>query len=168
MGQLPGPPPQWHGAEESMRSWLAAKTEEERRRQEEEKTRQESLRLEQRRIEADMLRTSLNGGIPRPSFRSSSPEWVAVSPSSVGVGAAVSRPAEPAATAPAVAPFSGSSVTRSPSRFPLSVRRPVFRRTIDPEFRPGPSRLLWISGFSPTRAGDNFVLHGLRIPSTWV
>ncbi|KAK6226192.1 hypothetical protein QIS74_02239 [Colletotrichum tabaci] len=66
MGQLPGPPPQWHGAEESMRSWLAAKTEEERRRQEEEKTRQESLRLEQRRIEADMLRTSLNGGIPPP------------------------------------------------------------------------------------------------------
>ncbi|KAK1971382.1 hypothetical protein LZ32DRAFT_439805 [Colletotrichum eremochloae] len=66
MGQLPGPPPQWHGAEESMKSWLAAKTEEERRRQEEEKTRQESLRLEQRRIEADMLRTSLNGGIPPP------------------------------------------------------------------------------------------------------
>ncbi|KAJ0153488.1 hypothetical protein CTA2_13122 [Colletotrichum tanaceti] len=66
MSQLPGPPPQWHGAEESMRSWLAAKTEEERRRQEEEKTRQESLRLEQRRIEADMLRTSLNGGIPPP------------------------------------------------------------------------------------------------------
>ncbi|TEA12037.1 hypothetical protein C8034_v006790 [Colletotrichum sidae] len=66
MGQLPGPPPQWQGAEDSMRSWLAAKTEEERRRQEEEKTRQESLRLEQRRIEADMLRTSLNGGIPPP------------------------------------------------------------------------------------------------------
>ncbi|KAF4861373.1 hypothetical protein CGCSCA1_v014930 [Colletotrichum siamense] len=66
MGQLPGPPPQWQGAEDSMRSWLAAKTEEERRRQEEEKTRQESLRLEQRRIEADMLRTSLSGGIPPP------------------------------------------------------------------------------------------------------
>ncbi|KAF4777104.1 hypothetical protein HER10_EVM0011541 [Colletotrichum scovillei] len=66
MGQLPGPPPQWQGAEDSMRSWLAAKTEEERRRQEEEKTRQETLRLEQRRIEADMLRTSLSGGIPPP------------------------------------------------------------------------------------------------------
>ncbi|KAL2755147.1 hypothetical protein ACRALDRAFT_2035793 [Sodiomyces alcalophilus JCM 7366] len=64
LGQLPGPPPQWQDAEDSMRSWLAAKSEEERRRQEEERTKQESLRLEQRRIEADMLRTSLQGGIP--------------------------------------------------------------------------------------------------------
>ncbi|ROT39377.1 hypothetical protein SODALDRAFT_158048 [Sodiomyces alkalinus F11] len=64
LGQLPGPPPQWQGSEDSMRSWLAAKSEEERRRQEEERTKQESLRLEQRRIEADMLRTSLQGGIP--------------------------------------------------------------------------------------------------------
>lgn len=54
-----------------MRNWLAAKAEEERRRQEEErrrqeeeKTRQESLRLEQRKIEHEMLRTSLSGGIP--------------------------------------------------------------------------------------------------------
>lgn len=64
MGQLPAPPQQWQGAEESMRNWLLAKTEEDKRKQEEEKTRQESLRLEQRRIEQDMLRTSLNGGIP--------------------------------------------------------------------------------------------------------
>jgi hypothetical protein len=64
LGQLPGPPPQWQGAEDSMRSWLAAKTEEERRKQEEEKTRQETLRLEQRRIECEMLRTSLDRGIP--------------------------------------------------------------------------------------------------------
>jgi len=64
MGQLPAPPQQWQGAEESMRNWLQAKTEEDRRKQEEEKTRQESLRLEQRKIEQDMLRTSLSGGIP--------------------------------------------------------------------------------------------------------
>ncbi|KFY35934.1 hypothetical protein V494_05473 [Pseudogymnoascus sp. VKM F-4513 (FW-928)] len=64
LGQLPGPPPQWHGAEDSMRTWLQAKAEEDKRRQEEEKTNQESLRLEQRRIEHDILRTSLSGGIP--------------------------------------------------------------------------------------------------------
>lgn len=64
MGQLPAPPQQWQGAEESMRNWLHAKSEEDKRKQEEEKTRQESLRLEQRKIEQDMLRTSLSGGIP--------------------------------------------------------------------------------------------------------
>ncbi|KAF4126307.1 Protein of unknown function (DUF2722) [Geosmithia morbida] len=45
-------------------SWLQTRAEEERTKQEEEKTRQEGLRLEQRKIEADMLRTSLGGGIP--------------------------------------------------------------------------------------------------------
>ncbi|KFY40994.1 hypothetical protein V495_05113, partial [Pseudogymnoascus sp. VKM F-4514 (FW-929)] len=64
LGQLPAPPQQWHGAEDSMRTWLQAKAEEDKRRQEEEKTAQESLRLEQRRIEHDILRTSLSGGIP--------------------------------------------------------------------------------------------------------
>ncbi|KAH8810583.1 hypothetical protein F5884DRAFT_636855, partial [Xylogone sp. PMI_703] len=64
LGQLPAPPQQWQGAEESMANWLLAKAEEDRRRQEEEKTRQQVLRLEQRKIEQDMLRTSLNGGIP--------------------------------------------------------------------------------------------------------
>ncbi|KAI2641972.1 hypothetical protein GGS21DRAFT_486828 [Xylaria nigripes] len=63
LGPLP-PPPQWQGSEDSMRNWLLAKAEEERRRQEEEKTRQESLRLEQRRIEHDILRTSLEHGVP--------------------------------------------------------------------------------------------------------
>ncbi|KAI0194681.1 hypothetical protein EV127DRAFT_508950 [Xylaria flabelliformis] len=63
LGPLP-PPPQWQGSEDSMRSWLLAKAEEERRKQEEERTRQESLRLEQRRIEHDILRTSLERGIP--------------------------------------------------------------------------------------------------------
>ncbi|OTA57309.1 hypothetical protein K449DRAFT_398701 [Hypoxylon sp. EC38] len=65
LGALPAPP-QHPGSEDSMRSWLVAKAEEERRRQEEEKTRQESLRLEQRKLEYDMLRTSLDRGIPPP------------------------------------------------------------------------------------------------------
>ncbi|KAI0882446.1 uncharacterized protein GGS22DRAFT_191033 [Annulohypoxylon maeteangense] len=64
LGALPPPPHQ--SSEESMRTWLVAKAEEERRRQEEEKTRQEGLRLEQRRLEYDMLRTSLDRGIPPP------------------------------------------------------------------------------------------------------
>jgi len=63
-GQMPAPPSQWQGAEDSMRNWLAAKAEEDRRRQEEEKTRQETLRLEQRKIEQAMLRDSMQGGIP--------------------------------------------------------------------------------------------------------
>jgi hypothetical protein len=65
-GQLPAPPQQWQGAEESMKLWLQARAEEDRTRQEEERTRQESLRLEQRRVEMDMLRTSLQAGIPPP------------------------------------------------------------------------------------------------------
>ncbi|KAI9692804.1 MAG: hypothetical protein M1820_009352 [Bogoriella megaspora] len=64
-GSLPAPPSQWQGAEESMRSWLMAKAEEDKRRQEEEKTKQETIRLDQRRIEQSMLRDSLNGGIPQ-------------------------------------------------------------------------------------------------------
>ncbi|KAL1841030.1 hypothetical protein VTJ49DRAFT_7461 [Mycothermus thermophilus] len=70
LGQLP-PGPAWN--EESLRAWCTAKAEEERRRQqeektrqEEEKTRQESYRLEQRKMEAEILRTSLEGGIPPP------------------------------------------------------------------------------------------------------
>ncbi|KAI8931391.1 hypothetical protein NX059_011723 [Plenodomus lindquistii] len=63
LGQLP-PAPQWQGAEDGMKNWLAAKTEEERRKQEEEKTRQESLKLEQRKVEQAMLRESMQGGIP--------------------------------------------------------------------------------------------------------
>ena len=63
-GQMPAPPSQWQGAEESMRSWLLAKAEEEKRRQEEERTRQETLRLEQRKIEQSMLRDAMKGGIP--------------------------------------------------------------------------------------------------------
>ncbi|EAQ86650.1 hypothetical protein CHGG_07903 [Chaetomium globosum CBS 148.51] len=49
-----------------MRAWLTAKAEEDKRRQEEERTRQEGYRLEQRRMEHEILRTSLEGGIPPP------------------------------------------------------------------------------------------------------
>ena len=65
MGHLPPPPTsQWQGTEDSMRNWLAAKSEEDKRKQEEERTRQEGLRLEQRKIEQSMLRESLQGGVP--------------------------------------------------------------------------------------------------------
>ena len=63
LGAMPAPP-QWHGQEESMRNWLVAKAEEDRRRQEEEKSKQENLKLEQRRIEQSMLRESLQAGVP--------------------------------------------------------------------------------------------------------
>ncbi|BCS22202.1 uncharacterized protein APUU_30427A [Aspergillus puulaauensis] len=62
--QLPPPPSQWQSSDDAMHHWLRAKAEEDRRKQEEEKTRQETLRLEQRRVEQSMLRDSLNGGIP--------------------------------------------------------------------------------------------------------
>ncbi|KAK4548894.1 hypothetical protein LTR36_008667 [Oleoguttula mirabilis] len=64
LGTMPTPPNQWQGQEDSMRNWLAAKAEEDKRKQEEEKTRQESYRLEQRRIEQSMLRESLQAGVP--------------------------------------------------------------------------------------------------------
>ncbi|EXK26976.1 hypothetical protein FOMG_16416 [Fusarium oxysporum f. sp. melonis 26406] len=62
--QPPDPPQRWRGAEESMRDWLEARVEEDKRRQAEEKTKQESLRLERRKVEMDMLCTSLQGGVP--------------------------------------------------------------------------------------------------------
>jgi hypothetical protein len=66
LGALPAPPSQWQGQDhpDSMRNWLNAKAEEDRRKQEEEKTRQETMRLDQRKIEQSMLRESLQGGIP--------------------------------------------------------------------------------------------------------
>ncbi|KAL4870978.1 hypothetical protein BDV12DRAFT_165031 [Aspergillus spectabilis] len=62
--QLPPPPLQWQNSDDAMHHWLRAKAEEDRRKQEEEKTRQETLRLEQRRVEQSMLRDSLMGGVP--------------------------------------------------------------------------------------------------------
>ncbi|KAJ4314719.1 hypothetical protein N0V94_006324 [Neodidymelliopsis sp. IMI 364377] len=64
LGALPPAPTQWQGSEDGMKNWLAAKAEEEKRKQEEEKTRQENLKLEQRKIEHSMLRESIQGGIP--------------------------------------------------------------------------------------------------------
>ena len=66
LGALPAPPSQWQAQDhpDSMRNWLTAKAEEDRRKQEEEKTRQETMRLDQRKIEQSMLRESLQGGIP--------------------------------------------------------------------------------------------------------
>ncbi|KAJ5594769.1 uncharacterized protein N7459_000977 [Penicillium hispanicum] len=60
---LPPPPATWQGSEH-MKQWLQAKIEEDRRSQEEEKTRQETLRLEQRKIEQTMLQDSLRAGVP--------------------------------------------------------------------------------------------------------
>jgi hypothetical protein len=62
-GQLTMYPQQMQGSEEFIRSWLTEKTEEDRERQEEE-TIQESLRLEQRKVEQDMFRPPLSGSIP--------------------------------------------------------------------------------------------------------
>ena len=66
LGALPAAPAQWQGQDESMRSWLHAKSEEDRRKQEEERTRQEGLRLDQRKIEQKMLTDALQGQVPPP------------------------------------------------------------------------------------------------------
>ncbi|KAJ5155736.1 hypothetical protein N7492_008539 [Penicillium capsulatum] len=60
---LPPAPSQWQGTE-YMQHWLTAKVEEDRRIQEEERTRQESLRLEQRKFEHKILLESLQAGVP--------------------------------------------------------------------------------------------------------
>ncbi|KAK6343202.1 hypothetical protein TWF730_010802 [Orbilia blumenaviensis] len=58
-------PDRWqHGSEETQRSFLQAKSDEEKRRQEEERTKQENYRLEIRRTELEMLREAFRGGIP--------------------------------------------------------------------------------------------------------
>lgn len=65
MSSLPPPPStRLQNSDESMRQWLSAKAEEDRRRQEEERTRQESLKLDQRKVEQSMLRDSLQAGVP--------------------------------------------------------------------------------------------------------
>ncbi|KAE8145929.1 hypothetical protein BDV25DRAFT_163560 [Aspergillus avenaceus] len=60
---LPRPPAPRQSSDDAHHYWHA-KAEEDRRRQEEERTRQESLRLEQRRVEQSMLRDSLQAGVP--------------------------------------------------------------------------------------------------------
>ncbi|KAJ5748427.1 uncharacterized protein N7511_010123 [Penicillium nucicola] len=59
---LPPPPVGWQG--EQMTEWLRTKAEEDRRKQAEERTQQESLILEQRRIEQSMLADCLRAGVP--------------------------------------------------------------------------------------------------------
>lgn len=59
---LPPPPPA--GQDSNLQYWFAAKCEEDRRVQQEQKTHQESLRLEQRRIEQQMLSEAVKNGIP--------------------------------------------------------------------------------------------------------
>ncbi|KAJ5240179.1 hypothetical protein N7468_004798 [Penicillium chermesinum] len=59
---LPPPPASTHDG--ALQTWLQAKSEEDRRAQQEEKTRQETLRLEQRKIEHAMLRDATNYGVP--------------------------------------------------------------------------------------------------------
>src|SRR5690606_2626851 len=54
---------QWKGSDETLRSWLDAKIEEDRRIAEEEKTKQEGLKLETRKIELEMMKEALRGGV---------------------------------------------------------------------------------------------------------
>lgn len=58
------PPPGFSDNPEHMQHWLQAKAEDDRRSQEEEKTRQEALKLEQRKIEQAILADSLRSGVP--------------------------------------------------------------------------------------------------------
>nr|POE91521.1 hypothetical protein CFP56_14629 [Quercus suber] len=65
LATLPAPPSQWPAHHDDLaREWYVAKTEEQKYLQEGEKTRQEELRLEQRRIEHSILRESLQAGVP--------------------------------------------------------------------------------------------------------
>ncbi|KAJ6115861.1 hypothetical protein N7523_006278 [Penicillium sp. IBT 18751x] len=58
------PPPELSDNPEHMQHWLRAKAEDDRRSQEEEKTRQEALKLEQRKVEQAILADSLRAGVP--------------------------------------------------------------------------------------------------------
>lgn len=61
LGPLPQP---WPHSEESLRTWLQVKMEEERRKAEHERTQQETQRAETRRVELEMLRESFKYGVP--------------------------------------------------------------------------------------------------------
>lgn len=66
---LPPPPTASEGSEQ-MLVWLRAKAGDDRRILEEEKTRQEFLKLEQRKVERDMITEALRGGVPPQSIPS--------------------------------------------------------------------------------------------------
>ncbi|KJZ80284.1 hypothetical protein HIM_00134 [Hirsutella minnesotensis 3608] len=179
---LPPPPQQWQGAEESMRNWLLAKTEEERTRQEEEKTRQEGLRLEQRRVEMDILRASLSGGIPPPmipivfagmgvggTLPQTALEWAQHYVQSAQAQQpqlpAPQRPHSPEhhprdAPAPAQGPFSGSATNPPPAQasgayghYPASPTRPRGQTVTGALGRHGPS--VPGAGTSPAQPGTS-------------
>ncbi|KAI5798025.1 hypothetical protein DFH27DRAFT_97632 [Peziza echinospora] len=63
-----GPIPQhiWQGSDETVRTLLLLRTEEERHLSEIQKTKQDELRLETRRTEFNMLREALSSGMPAP------------------------------------------------------------------------------------------------------
>ncbi|KAF3386618.1 hypothetical protein F1880_000929 [Penicillium rolfsii] len=63
MHTLPPAPGPWAGPE-TMQRWLQAKIEEDRRCQEEEKTRQETMKLERRKVDHAILVEALRGGVP--------------------------------------------------------------------------------------------------------
>lgn len=63
MHNLPPAPGPWAGPE-TMQRWLQAKVEEDRRCQEEEKTRQETMKLERRKVDHAILVDALRGGVP--------------------------------------------------------------------------------------------------------
>ncbi|OOQ91139.1 hypothetical protein PEBR_01036 [Penicillium brasilianum] len=63
MHTLPPAPGSWAGAE-TMQRWLQAKIEEDRRCQEEEKTRQETMKLERRKVDHAILVDALRAGVP--------------------------------------------------------------------------------------------------------
>ncbi|KAJ5891795.1 uncharacterized protein N7473_008023 [Penicillium subrubescens] len=63
MHNLPPAPGPWAGPE-TMQRWLQAKVEEDRRCQEEEKTRQETMKLERRKVDHAILVDALRAGVP--------------------------------------------------------------------------------------------------------
>ncbi|KAM5475684.1 hypothetical protein MauCBS54593_001376 [Microsporum audouinii] len=54
----------WDSHDDAMRQWLQARVEEDKRKQEEERTRQEALKLDQRKIEHKMLQDTLSSNVP--------------------------------------------------------------------------------------------------------
>jgi hypothetical protein len=96
-----------------MRNWLQAKVEEDKRRREEERTRQESLRLEQRKVEMDMLCTSLQGGIP--------PAMIPLIFVRMGSGGVLPQAAGAQQLTPASQDYSGSQKVTTHSGFPRCI-----------------------------------------------
>ncbi|PLB38516.1 uncharacterized protein BDW47DRAFT_125352 [Aspergillus candidus] len=134
---VPPPPPRPTHDDASQHYWQA-RAEEDRRRQEEEKTRQETLRLEQRRVEQSMLRDSLQAGVP--------PHMVPLIFAGLNPGAAAptllewSHPYPPQLTPTSRAPAAPPSLSlspRSPPRRSSHLRRES-RSALPHHTYPGP------------------------------